>query len=61
MIKTSTYMDIVPSSDKKCCQNCRSFRKFGVHSGYCINKKTEKLDNQKCKKFELQTEIREDL
>ena len=51
---TFTHIDISPSKEKKCCQNCKSFGKFGVHLGYCIKKKTERMDNQTCKKFELQ-------
>ena len=58
---TFTHIDISPSKEKRCCQNCKSFGKFGVHLGYCIKKKTEKMDNQTCKKFELQTEEMEDL
>ena len=52
MTMTFVHIDISPSKDKRCCQNCKSFGKFGVHLGYCIEKKTEKMDNQKCKKFE---------
>lgn len=61
MTMTFVHIDISPSKDKRWCQNCKSFGKFGVHLGYCIEKKTEKMDNQKCKKFELQTEKREEL
>lgn len=55
------HIDISPGSDKRCCENCKSFFKFGVHLGFCSEKNTEKMDNQKCKKFELQTEKREEL
>ena len=55
------HIDISPGKDKTCCQNCKSFSKFGVHLGYCSEKNTEKMDNQACKKFELEIEEREDL
>ena len=58
---TFVNIDISPSKEKRCCQNCKSFDKFGVHLGYCIEKHTEKLDTQKCKKFELQTIKSEEL
>lgn len=50
------HIDVSPNKDKRCCQNCISFNKFGVHLGYCIEKETEMMDYQKCKKFEKETE-----
>ena len=61
MIISITNIDISPNKNQKCCQNCKSFSKFGVHLGYCILKNTEKLDNQKCKMFEFETKIKEEL
>ena len=45
------HLDISPNKNKKCCQNCKSFDKFGVHTGFCILKEKEKLDINKCKNF----------
>lgn len=52
-----TYIDISPSKNKKVCQNCNHFEKFGVHLGVCLNRKkyTEKLDTQTCNKFDFKT------
>ena len=49
------HIDISPSKEKRVCQNCISFMKFGVHLGVCFNRKkfTEKLDNQTCNRFEF--------
>lgn len=52
MIKVVAHIDISPDKEKLCCQNCKSFDKLGVHLGYCLTKRTEMLDTQKCKKFE---------
>ena len=50
-----THMDISPAANKKCCQNCKEFNKFGVHLGYCCRKGKEKLDTERCKFFEFKT------
>ena len=51
-----TFLDISPAKDKKVCQNCEYFYKFGVHLGICHNRKhhTEKLDHQTCNRFEFE-------
>lgn len=46
-------IDISPSRNKKVCQNCTHFSKYGVHLGYCSVKNGDKLDNQRCNKFEF--------
>ena len=55
------HIDISPGSDKRCCENCKSFTKFGVHLGFCSEKEATRMDNRTCKKFELQIEKREEL
>lgn len=54
MTITFVHIDISPGKENRCCNNCKSFGKFGVHLGYCTEKKTEMLDKQKCKKFQVQ-------
>ena len=49
---TIIHIDISPGQEKKCCQNCKKFCKFGVHLGYCLVKNIDMLDKQRCKKFE---------
>ena len=61
MILAITHIDISPNKNQKCCQNCKYFSKFGVHLGFCNDKNKEMLDNQKCKKFEFETKIKEEL
>jgi hypothetical protein len=48
------HIDISPKKDIKCCQNCKSFVKFGVHLGYCTISFKDKLDSQKCKNFSFE-------
>ena len=61
MLTIKSRIDISPGKDKTCCQNCKSFNKIGVHLGFCSEKKKTRMDNQTCKKFELETEKREEL
>jgi len=51
---TQSFIDISPSKEKKVCENCKHFSKWGVHTGTCYNRKkaTTKGDYQTCKKFE---------
>lgn len=46
------HIDYSPGKKQNVCQNCIHFSKWGVHLGTCIKKKSEKLDYQKCNKFE---------
>jgi hypothetical protein len=55
------FIDISPKKTAKCCQNCKSFGKYGVHLGYCILNNKEMLDNQKCNKFEFEPNKKDDL
>jgi len=51
----NVHIDISPSKEKRVCQNCKLFSKWGVHLGYCSKLKariTERLDWETCKKFE---------
>jgi len=54
MTPTKSFIEISPSKDKKFCQNCKHFDKWGVHAGICCvdNKGYNKMDWQTCKKFE---------
>ena len=54
---TKVHIDISPSKEKKRCQNCEHFSKYRVHMGICgvNNKWEEKMDYQRCKKFEIKT------
>ena len=56
-MQTVTHIDISPSKEKKCCQNCGYFSKWGVHLGICNKgeKGVEKMDYQRCRKFDLTT------
>jgi len=52
-ITTQAFVDMRPSTDEKCCSNCKHFNLVGVHLGYCSKMSKEKMDNQCCKsKFE---------
>jgi len=51
------FIDVSPGKDKKCCQNCIQFGKFGVHLGWCAIKETEMLDSQKCRHFENENNV----
>ena len=46
-----THIDISPGKEKKCCENCYYFSKYGVHLGYCVKKEKDMLDKQSCKLF----------
>lgn len=57
MIINYTHIDISPSKEKKVCQNCKYFVKWGVHLGTCCRigaRIIDRLDNEKCKKFEYE-------
>lgn len=56
-----TFIDIAPSKEKKVCDNCNHFFKWGVSTGMCLNRKScvpDKLDTQTCKKFEPKKDIK---
>ena len=55
-IKVYSFTDISPSKEKKVCQNCKYFSKWGVHAGNCCHPKikppTNRMDSCTCNKFE---------
>lgn len=63
MMKIQIFIDISPSKDKKVCNNCLYFFKWGVASGNCLHPKhargiTNKIDSQTCKKFEFKNKTK---